>query len=161
MQRQVGSVLIWVDGDDERPPGAPSGRHRGMIVAAHGSGQGITKGSFIISYPIATEDRAQHLTAVSGLLEEMGWAIMAIRRGRTDGGTMNTAVLLNTSHFGPKQVLWLAELVSLAQDRCSGTNALTPGQSAAPTGADSRTREMRNQVEALVNEGGAGDDVAS
>jgi hypothetical protein len=94
-------------------------------------------------------------------LVAMGWAVLASRRGRTDGGNVNTAVLVNTSHFGLEQILWLAEAVSTAQDRRPCTNTLMPGPSAAPTGGDSRTREMRDQVEACVHEGGAGDDVAS
>jgi hypothetical protein len=160
-QRPDASELIWVESDDEQAPESPSGRHRSLIVVAHGSRQGATEGSFIISYPVATDDRAQHLPAVSGLLVAMGWAVLASRRGRTDGGNVNTAVLVNTSHFGLEQILWLAEAVSTAQDRRPCTNTLMPGPSAAPTGGDSRTREMRDQVEACVHEGGAGDDVAS
>jgi hypothetical protein len=161
MQRPDASVLIWVDGDDERSLVSSSGRHRGMIVVAYGSGQGTSEGSFIISFPVATDDSAQHLSAVSALLEAMGWAVLASSGERTDGGKVNTAVLVNTAHVGRKQILWLAEAVSTAQDRRPGTNALIPGPSAALTGGDSRTREMRDQVEAWVNEGGAGDDVAS
>jgi hypothetical protein len=161
MQRPDASVLIWVDGDDQRSPVSSSKRHRGMIVVAHGSGQGKSEGSFIISYPVATDDRAQHLPAVSGLLVAMGWAVLASRRERTDGGKVNTATLVNTAHVGRKQILWLAEAVSTAQDRRPGTNAPMPGPSAALTGGDFRTREMHDQVEAWVNEGGAGDDVAS
>ena len=161
MQRPDASVLIWVDGDNERSPVSSSGRHRGMIVVAHGSGQGTSEGSFIISFPVATDESTQHLPAVSALLEAMGWAVLASRGERTDGGKVNTAVLVNTAHVGRKQILWLAEAVSTAQDRRPGTNTLMPRPSAAPTGGDSRTREMRDQVEAWVNEGGAGDDVAS
>ena len=43
-----------------------------MIVVAHGSGQGTTEGSVIISYPVATGDSTQHQPAVSALLETMG-----------------------------------------------------------------------------------------
>jgi hypothetical protein len=71
-QRPDASVLIWVESDDEQAPESPSGRHRSLIVVAHGSRQGATEGSFIISYPVATDDRAQHLPAVSGLLVAMG-----------------------------------------------------------------------------------------
>jgi hypothetical protein len=74
---------------------------------------------------------------------------------------VNTAVLVNTSHFGLEQILWLAESVSTAQDRNPGTNALMPGPSAALTGGNFRLREMRDQVEAWVNESWAGDDVVS
>ena len=161
MRRPDAGALIWVEGDNERAPKSPSGRHRGMIVVAHGSGQGTAEGSFIISYPVATDDRTQHLPAVSGLLEAMGWAVLAFRRGCTVGGIVNTTVLVNTAHFGLEQILWLAESVSTAQDRSPGTNVLMPGSSAALTGGHFRTREMRDQVEAWVNEGGAGDDVAS
>ena len=93
MRRPDAGVLIWVEGDDKRAPESPSGRHCGMIVVAHGSGQGTAEGSFIISYLVATDDRTQHLPAVSGLLEAMGWAVLAFRRGWTDGGNVNTAVL--------------------------------------------------------------------
>jgi hypothetical protein len=161
VQRQDVSVLVWLEGDDVRPPESFSGRRRGMIVVAHGSGQGTTEGSFIISYPVATDDLTQHVPAVSALLEAMGWAVRASRRGRTDGGNVNTAVLVNTAHFGVDQILWLAELVSTAQDRSPSTNAPMPGPSAALTGGNFRTREMHDQVEAWVNEGGAGNDVAS
>lgn len=161
MQPRDGSVLLWLDGNDARPPETPVGRHRGVIVAAHGSCQGITESAFIISYPIATDDRAQHLPALSGLLEEMGWTVMALGRAMTEGETMNTAVLANTPHFGPKQVLWLAELVGLAQARCPGAPTLMPRLSAASTGADLRIRDMRKQVAAWVNLGGAGDEAAS
>ena len=161
MQRPDASVLIWVDGENEPSPVSSSGRHRGMIVVAHGSGQGTSEGSFVISFPVATNDSSQHLHAVSALLEAMGWAVLASRRERTDGGKVNTAVLVNTAHVGRKLLLWLAEAVSTAQDRRTGTNALIPGPSAALTGGGSRTREMRDQAEAWVNEGGAGDDVAS
>jgi hypothetical protein len=94
-------------------------------------------------------------------LVAMGWAVLASRRGRTDGGNVNTAVLVNTSHFGLEQILWLAESVSTPQDRNLGTNDLMPGPSAAITGGNFRTREMRDQVEAWVHERGASDDVAS
>ena len=53
------------------------------------------------------------------------------------------------------------ESVSTAQDRSPGTNARMPGPSAALTGGHFRIREMRGQVKARVNEGGAGDDVAA
>jgi hypothetical protein len=91
----------------------------------------------------------------------MGWAVLASSGERTDGGKVNTAVLVNTAHFCRKQILWLAESVSTSQDRSPDTNARMPGLSAALTGRDFRSREMRDQVEAWVNEGGAGDDVAS
>lgn len=94
-------MLIWVDGDDERAPEPPSGRHRGMIVVAQGSGQGTAEGPFIISYPVATDDRKQHLHAVSALLEAMGRAVQESRRGRTDDGNVITAVLVNTVRFRP------------------------------------------------------------
>lgn len=72
---------------------------------AHGFGQGTTGKSFMISYPVATDDHGQHLPAVSGLP--------------------------------------------------------VPVPSPALGGSGIRTLEFRDQLEAWVNEGGAGDDVAS
>ncbi len=161
MQQPDASVLIRVGGDPELAREAAAGRHRGMIVVAHGSGQGTTEGSFIISYPVATDEHAQHLPAVSGWLEAMGWSVLASRRRRTDIGDVNTAVLVNTGHSSPEQRLWLAEPVSTAYDRSPPAHALVPGPSPALGRGNVRTREFRNQLEAWVNEGGAGDDVAS
>ena len=157
MRRPDASVLIWVEGDAE--PAAR--RHRGMIVVAHGSGQGAMEGSFIISYPVATDDHAQHVPAVSGVLEAMGWSVLASRRGTADAGPVNTAALVSAARFGPERRLWLAEPVGTARDWSAPADALAPEPSAAPAVGGVRAREMRDQIEAWVNEGGAGDDVAS
>ena len=161
MQRPTASVLIWVEGDAEQPPEPAAVQHRGMIVAAHGSGQGPAEGSFIISYPADTDDDAPHVTAVSGVLERMGWAVLGTRRGSTTGRYVNTAALVSNCDPGSGQHLWLAETVGATEDPGASTRAPASGSSAAPAGSDVRTQGIRDQLGAWVNEGGAGDDVAS
>ena len=163
-QRPAASVLIWVEGDAEQPPEQAAVQLRGMIVAAHGSGQGLAEGSFIISYPVGTDDDAPHVTAVSGVLEQMGWAVLGTRRGSTAGRYVNTAALVSNSDPGSgqsRQSLWLAETVGATEDPGASTRNQRAGFSAVPAGGDVRTRGIRDQLEAWVNEGGAGDDVAS
>ena len=160
-QRPAASVLIWVEGDAEQPPEPAAVQHRGMIVAAHGSGQGLAEVSFIISYPVGTDDDAPHVTAVSGVLEQMGWAVLGTRRGSTAGRYVNTAALVSNGDPGSGQHLWLAETVDATEDPGASTRAPASVSSAAQTGSDVRTQGIRDQLEAWVNEGGAGDDVAS
>ena len=115
MELPEASVLIWVEGDAEMALEPAAGRHRGMIVVAHGVGQGPAQTSFIISYPDAG-DHAQHVPAVSDVLEAMGWAVLASERGMTDGEHVNTALLVSTASFGVEQRLWLAEPVGAGRD---------------------------------------------
>ncbi len=112
-QHRDASVLIWVEGEGEPAPAADGG-HRGMIIVAHGCDQGTTRRSFIISYPVADDDHAQHVPAVSGVLEGMGWSVVESRGGMTDGGRLNTAALVSTAQSGAPQLLWLAEPVGVA-----------------------------------------------
>ncbi len=161
MRGPDGSVLIWVESDAEPRPEPGASRHRGMIVVAHGSGRGTTEESFVISYPIDTDDHMQHVAAVSGVLEAMGWSVLASRRGTTDGGSVNSAVLTSTARSGSAQRLWLAEPVRGAQARGAPADAPFPGLRSAMVAGEVRSREIRDQVEAWVNEGGAGDDVPS
>ena len=74
---------------------------------------------------------------------------------------MNTAVLVSKAHPGSEQRLWLAEPVGAAQRPSAPANALASGSSAASADGGVRTQEIRDQLEAWVNEGGAGDDVLS
>jgi len=161
MQRPPASVLIWVEGDAELLPEPAAGRHRGMIVVAHGSGQGTAEGSFIISYPVDADDDAPHVAAVSGVLERMGWSVLVTRRGSTAGQYVNTAALVSNGNPRSGQHMWLAETVGATEDRGASTPTPASGYSAAPAASDVRTRGIRDQLEAWVNEGGAGDDVAS
>ncbi len=161
MQRPDASVLIWVDGDTEQVREPDAGRYRGMIVVAHGSDQGTTEGSFIISYPIATDDDGPHVDAVSGVLEALGWSVRASRCGRTAGGQVNTAVLVSNALPGAERRLWLAETVIAAQRPSARANALASGWLAAFADGCVRTRPIRDQIGVWVNEGGAGDDVLS
>ncbi len=161
MQRPPASVLIWVEGDAELLPEPAAGRHRGMIVVAHGSGQGTVEGSFIISYPVDTDDDAPHVAAISGVLERMGWSVLAKRHGSTARRYVNTAALVSNGNPGSGQHMWLAETVGATEDPGASTPAAASGSSAAPAASDVRTRGIRDQLEAWVNEGGAGDDVAS
>ena len=164
MRRPDAGVLIWVEGDAEVLPEPAAGRHRGMIVVAHRSGQGIADASFIISYPVDTDDDAPRVAAVSGVLERMGWAVLGTRRGSTAGRYVNTAALVSNSDPGSgqsRQSLWLAETVGATEDPCKSTPAPVSGTSAAPAASAARTWGIRDQLEAWVNEGGAGDDVAS
>ena len=161
MQRPPASVLIWVEGDAELLPEPAAGRHRGMIVVAHGSGQGTAEGSFIISYPVDADDDAPHVAAVSGVLERMGWSVLVTRRGSTAGQYVNTAALVSNGNPRSGQHMWLAETVGATEDPGASTPAPVSGSSAAPAASDVRTRGIRDQLEAWVNEGGAGDDVAS
>ncbi len=164
MRRPDAGVLIWVEGDAEVLPEPAAGRHRGMIVVAHRSGQGIADASFIISYPVDTDDDAPRVAAVSGVLERMGWAVLGTRRGSTAGRYVNTAALVSNSDPGSgqsRQSLWLAETVGATEDPGASTRNQRAGFSAVPAGGDVRTRGIRDQLEVWVNEGGAGDDVAS
>ena len=155
------SVLIWVRGDAELVHEPAAGRHRGMMVVAHGAGLGSTGGSFIISYPVDTDDDGPHVGAVSGVLEAMVWSVLASRRGGTAGRHVNTAVLASTARSGSEQRLWLAEPVRAPQrPTARPASALASGSPAALADCVCN-REIRDQVEAWVNEGGAGDDVMS
>jgi hypothetical protein len=161
MGRPPASMLIWVESNAELLPEPAAGRHRGMILVAHGSGQCTVEGSFIISYPVETDDDAPHVTAVSGVLERMGWSVLATRQGSTPGRYVNTAALVSNGNSGSWQHMWLAETVGATEDPGASTSAPASGSSAAPAASDVRTRGFRDQLEASVNEGGAGDDVAS
>lgn len=161
MQQPEANVLIWVESDDELAREKSARRHRSLIVVAHGYGQGTMERSFVISYPVVSYDHVQHLPAVSGMLETMGWSVKEARRGQTDGGVVQTTVLVSTADFGREQRLWLAEPVGEAYDPRAPGHALVPGPSPALGGDYFRTRQIRDQIEAWVNEGGAGDDVAS
>ena len=162
MQPPDASALIWVEDDAELVREPAAGQRRGMIVVAHGAGQGATEGSFLVSYPIDTDDDGQHVGAVSGVLEAMGWSLLAARRGETAGGHVNAAVLVSDARSGSEQQqLWLAEPVGALQRPSAQPSASTSGLSGASADRGARTREVRDQVEAWVNEGGAGDDVTS
>jgi hypothetical protein len=102
-------VLIWVEGEAELARDPDAGANRGMIFVAHDSVQNTTGESFVISYPVDTGDDGQHIAAVSGVLEAMGWSVLASRRGSTAGGYLSTVVLVSIHHPGSKQRLWLAE----------------------------------------------------
>jgi hypothetical protein len=82
-------------------------------------------------------------------------------RGRTDRGDAHTSLLVSTAHFGPERRLWLAEPVGQACDRSALGYAPVPDPSPALGVDECRIREIRDQIEAWVNEGGTGDDVAS
>jgi hypothetical protein len=160
-QELGGNVLIWVEGDSELVGDPADGRHRGILIAAHGSSQGSTDGSFIISYPIGKDDHAPHVPAVSGLLEALGWSVVLSQHERTFEGSVNFTLLVSTSPAGHERRLWLTESVGEEPHQNEPGYELAPGLLAA--GAEGRisTARIRNQLEAWVNEGGAGDDVAS
>ncbi len=161
-QRLDASVLIWVDGDGGPECEPAAGGHRGMIVVAHGSGQGAREGSFIISYPVGTDDDGQHVGPVSGVLEALGWSVLVSRRGGTTAaGHVNTAMLVRNARSGLELRLWLAEPVGAAQDPIVPAHALAFVASAAPAYGGVRGGEIRDQLGAWVNEGGAGDDAPS
>ena len=111
---------IWVESDAE----LAAGRQRGMIVVAHGSGQGTTCEFFIIFYPLDTYDHAKHVSSVSGVLETIGWAALASWHEGADGGSVNTALLVSTARSGPERRLWLAEPANAAQDEGATAQAL-------------------------------------
>jgi hypothetical protein len=140
MQRPPASVLIWVEGGAELPPEPAACRHRGMLVVAHGSGKGPAEGSFIISYPVDADDDAPHVTAVSGVLERMGWAVLGTRRGSAAGRHVNTVALVSNGDTGSGQRLWLAETVGATKDPGSSTHAPASGSSAAQGDSDVRTQ---------------------
>jgi hypothetical protein len=139
MRRPDAGVLIWVEGDTDVLPDPAAGRHRGMIVVAHGSGQGTAEGSFIISYPVDTEDDAPRVAAVSGVLERMGWAVLGTRRGSTAGRYVNTAALVSNGDPCSGQQLWLAETVAATEDPGASTPAPASASSATPAASDVRT----------------------
>ena len=91
----------------------------------------------------------------------MGWEVLDMRRASTAGRYVNTAALVSNGDPGSGQHLWLAETVDATEDPGASTRAPASGSSAAPAGSDVRTQGIRDQLEAWVNEGGAGDDVAS
>jgi hypothetical protein len=155
------NVLIWVEGDGELVGDPADGRHRGILIAAHGSSQGSTDGSFIISYPIGKDDHAPRVPAVSGLLEALGWSVVLSQHERTVEGGVNVALLVSTAPVGHGRRLWLTESVGEEPDRSEPNYALASELLAAAAEGRISTARMRNQIEAWVNEGGAGDDVAS
>jgi hypothetical protein len=118
------NVLIWVEADAELAREPAVERHRGMIVVAHGSGRGAVEGSFIISYPISADDHAEHVPAISGKLVVMGWSVLASSRGCTQGGHVDTAVLVNVTGLGTEQRLWLAESVDTAPDQSTAAQQI-------------------------------------
>ena len=95
--------------------GTAAGYGRGVIVVAHGPGLRTAERSFVISYPVEAGGHAQRIPAVVGLLEALGWSLLATRRRRTASGHANTAVLVNTARPGVEQRLWLAEPVTAPQ----------------------------------------------
>ena len=130
MQRPDASVLIRVEGDAEPVRDPATGRHRGMIVVAHGAGQGTMEGSFIISYPIHTDDDGQHVDAIAGVLEAMGWSVQASQRGGMAGGHVNTAVLVSNVQPNLERRLWLAEAVGALPRPAALAGVLASGASA-------------------------------
>lgn len=166
-----GSELIWVEGD----PGLAKDPSRGMIVVAHGPGQPATQRSFVISFPLDGDGSPWRIPAVTDALATLDWTVVAVQRRRTAAGEANTAVLASEARPGGERRLWLAEPSAAAPDHPgsslpdhpgpvqpgpsqSGTErAVLPAPAAARDGA---ARDMRDQVEDWVNEGGVGDDVA-
>jgi hypothetical protein len=155
------NVLIWVEGGGE-PVREPADRGpRGILIAAHGLGQGSMDGCFTISYPLGEDDAGPHVPAVCGLLETLGWSVVASRHARTVEGSVNLALLLSTAPVGQERRLWLTESVGGTREQDESSSALAPGLPAVSAEGDAITAGIRNQLEAWVNEGGAGDDVAS
>ncbi|WP_419728871.1 hypothetical protein [Lichenicola sp.] len=134
------------DLDAVREPG--SDRRRGMIVVAHDAGPGALQGSFIISYPSDSDDEGQHVDAVSGVLEAMGWSVLASRCGRTPAGHVNTAALVRRKHDGLRQRLWLAKPVAALPRPAVHAGVLAAAQSGPATGGGLHMRHMSGQPEA-------------
>ncbi len=141
--RPDANALIWV----EDTPGMATARSRGLIVVAHSMGQTAAERSCVISYPAGAADE-QDILAVSEKLTAMGWLLLSCLCRETARGHASVAVLVNRSLPGNEQQLWLAapSAALLAYPAGSGTAA-------------NAALGTRDQVEAWVNEGGAGDDV--
>jgi hypothetical protein len=158
------NALIWV----EDGPGLAAARKRGLLVVAHGASQAAKERSCVISYPASPADDGQDILAVSERLTEMGWQLLSCLDQATGTGHASIAMLVSRALPGMEQRLWLvAPAAPLPKDRIVPTQAPAgqdapavpptypagPGVPAAPGTHD--------QVEDWVNEGGAGDDVAT
>lgn len=130
-QRPDAGALIWVEGDSEPVGGVICARHRAMIVVAYQTAGSSSQGSVIISYPFDSDDDEQHVDAISGVLEAMGWSLLASRCGRTPVGHVNSAILTRSNHCGVQQRLWLAEPGSAAPRPVVHAGVLSFGISAA------------------------------
>lgn len=155
--RPDGDALLWVE--DAEPVIRPrSGNRRGVIVAAFDPGQGATERTLVVSYPVEAGSAAQRILAVLGILEHMGWSLLAFRRRRTaDTSHANVAVLVSTARPGPEQRLWLAEPVAAPH----GRRLVVPNDLAQPSGWPSTSvgvRRRRSQAHSDVGKGGAGRD---
>ncbi len=158
------NALIWVEDDS----GLAAARKRGLLVVAHGAGQAATERSCVISYPASPADDGQDILAVSERLTAMGWQLLSCLDQATETGRASIAMLVSRALPGMEQRLWLvAPAAPLPKGRIVPTQAPAgqdapavppaypagPGVPAAPGTHD--------QVEDWVNEGGAGDDVAT
>jgi hypothetical protein len=159
LQALDASVLIWVESEAERVRELFDGRHRGMLIAAHGPVQGGMDGSFIISYPMDEGDQGPHVPAVAGLLEALGWSVVASRHGRTLDGSVNLALLVSTAPADQERRLWLTESVGVTPD--PNEPGYAPGLLATPAEGDVSSAGMHDRLEEWVNKGGAGANVAS
>lgn len=158
------NALIWVEDD----PGLAAAHSRGLLVVAHGAGQATTEHSCVISYPASPADDGQDILAVSERLTELGWQLLSCLDQVTETGHASIAMLVSRALPGMEQRLWLvAPAADPAKGRAVPTQA-PAGQGAPavppayPAGPDVPAAPgTRDQVEDWVNEGGAGDDVAT
>ena len=165
-----GNTLTSVEDD----PGLVTRCGRGLVVAAHASDQAEAPRSFAVSFPAGADGHRRCVPAIADALATLGWTVLAARRGETAPGHVETPGHAETTFLasdirpGTKQRLWLAE-----------PPAAPPGHPAPPVSAgptqESRVvplpaarqnegvragRDMRDQVETWVDEGGTGDGVA-
>lgn len=91
--------------------GLAAGSSCGVIVVAHGPNQAVTEQSFVVSFPVGTCGKRRQLAAVSDRLAALGWSLLPSKRQKTELGHADIAVLVNTSRFGGRQRLRLAEPV--------------------------------------------------
>jgi len=157
-QRPDARVLIWVEGAAEWVREAAVGRHRSMIIVAHGAGRGSIERSFIISYPLGTDKDGRQARAVAGVLEAMGWSVLASQRGGKADEHGNSGMLVSNARPGSQRQLWLAEQVRALQPPTPRASALASGSCAASADGGVRTREIRDPLGVWVNKGGAGRD---
>lgn len=160
--------LIWIE--DDRGPA--TFRNRGLLVVTHGAGRAAQERSCVISYPGGPAGNGAtdtgDILAVSDSLATMGWRLLSCRDQATETGHASIAILISRTRPGREKRLWLvAPSAGPSAERATPTPA-PAGQDAPavpppyPAGAGVPAAPgTRDQVEVWVNEGGAGDDVAT
>lgn len=120
-----------------------------------------TMGTSLFIDPVIVDYHIPHLPGLSGLHDADALIGPGMPARKSRGGGINVIVLSNIARFGPEQRRWSAKPVISTHDRSARDDALEPGPFPALGGAEPRTLELFDQLEAWVNEGRAGGNMPS